>query len=314
MASSRRFRFSVVAEHARTRQEWIDRARRAEDLGYSTFLVPDHTWIDIDPVVGMMAAAEQTSSIRIGSHVFCNDFRSPALLAKQVASIDLFSNGRVQLGVGCGYFEGDYKQASIAFEPVGVRVSRLEEAVQLIKRFFHDDVLNFSGKYYQVEGLEAKPKPVQPSIPLYIGGAGKRMLSLAAREADIVGLGAKFVGPAAFAFDLRSTLPAGSAEKLEWIRQAAGERFEQIELSTTAVFSVVTMNSAQGMGVVQQLAGRSGFSPEEVLSSMLVLVGSPDQIVEKLLYQRERFGISCIEILEGSLETFAPVVAKLAGK
>ncbi|MBO0794769.1 MAG: TIGR03621 family F420-dependent LLM class oxidoreductase, partial [Ktedonobacteraceae bacterium] len=252
-ASPHPFRFSVVVEHPQTRQDWLDKACRAEDLGYSTFLVPDHTWVDFDPIIGLMAVAEQTS-LRIGSHVFCNDFRNPALLAKQVATLDLFSGGRFQLGLGCGYFPGDYAHTGTTFDAVGTRVARLEEAVQLIKRFFSDDVLNFSGQYYQAQDMSAKPKPVQQPLPIYMGGAGKRMLSLAAREANIIGLGAKFIGPAAFAFDLSSTLPAPNLQKLQWIRSAAGERFPQIEISATAIMSVVTSSNTQREAVAQQMA------------------------------------------------------------
>jgi probable F420-dependent oxidoreductase len=310
----RPFRFNVVVEHAQTSTEWINKARLAEELGYTTFLVPDHTWVEVDPVVGLMAAAASTSRIRIGSHVFCNDFRNPTLLAKQVASIDVFSGGRFQLGLGCGYFSGDYLHTGIPFDSVGMRISRLEEAISLIKSYFSSDVLNFSGQYYQAQGMAAKPKPAQKQLPLYMGGAGKRVLSLAGREADIIGLGAKFVGPAAFAFDLRSTQPAANHEKLEWIRAAAGTRFEQLEFSTTVFKAVITSSDAQRDAVAQRMAETFRVAPEEVLHSMNVLVGTAEQIIDELEEQRAVFGISCIEILEGDMETFAPLVAKLTGK
>ncbi|MBO0792896.1 MAG: TIGR03621 family F420-dependent LLM class oxidoreductase [Ktedonobacteraceae bacterium] len=312
-ASPRPFRFSVAVDHLQTRQEWLDKAHKAEDLGYSTFLVPDHTWINFDPIVGLTAVAEHTS-LHIGSHVFCNDFRNPALLAQQVATLDLLSGGRFQLGLGCGYALDDYTHTGIPFDPIGTRLARLEEAVHLIKHFFSDDVLNFSGQYYQAQGMPAKPKPVQQPLPIYMGGAGKRVLSLAAREANIIGLVAKPSGTAAFDFDLRSTLPAANLQKLQWIRSAAGERFSQVELSTTIYISIVTSSNAQREAVAQQVATRSGLTPEEVLNSMNMLIGFPDQIIETLEERRELFGISCIEILEGGMEAFAPVVAKLTGK
>ena len=308
------FRFNIVVEHARTAAAWINKARLAENLGYATFLVPDHTWVEVDPAIGLMAAASSTSRLRVGSHVFCNDFRNPVLLAKQAATLDLFSGGRFQLGLGCGYFQGDYLHTGIPFEPVGTRISRLEEAIRVIKRYLSDDTLTFSGQHYQVQGMATRPKPVQEQLPLYMGGASKRVLSLAGREADIVGLGAKFVGPAAFAFDLRSTLPAANHEKIEWIRAAAGERFEQLEFSTTVFKAVITASNAQRDAVSQRMAEQFRVSPEDILNSMNVLVGSSAQIIDKLQEQRALFGISCIEILEGDMESFAPVVAALAGK
>lgn len=311
---ARSFRFNVVVEHARTAAEWTDKARRAENLGYTTFLVPDHTWVEVDPVIGLMAAAGCTSRLRIGSHVFCNDFRNPVLLAKQAATLDFFSGGRFQLGLGCGYFQGDYLHAGIPLDSVGTRISRMEEAIKVIKRYFSDDSLNFSGRYYQAQGMATQPKPVQERLPLYMGGASKRVLSLAGREADIVGLGAKFVGPDAFAFDLHSTQPAANHEKLEWIRAAAGERFERLEFSTTVFKAVITASNVQRDAVAQQMAGRFRVTSEEILNSMNVLVGTPAQIIDKLQEQRALFGVSCIELLEGDMESFAPVVAELAGK
>jgi probable F420-dependent oxidoreductase len=311
---ARPFRFNVVVEHARTRTEWIDKARSAENLGYTTFLVPDHTWVEVDPIIGLMAAAEATTHLRIGSHVFCNDFRNPALLAKQVATLDLFSGGRFQLGLGCGYFPGDYHHTGVSLDPVGIRISRLEETIKIIKHYIGSDALHFSGQHYKIEGLVAQPKPVQERLPLYMGGAGRRVLSLAGREADIIGLVAKFIGPGAFAFDLCSTQPEANREKLEWIRTAAGERFSQLEFSTTVFKAVITTSNAQRDAIAQQMAGRFRVTPQEVLNSMNVLVGTSSQIIDRLQEQRATLGVSCIEVLEGDMESFAPIVAELNGR
>jgi alkanesulfonate monooxygenase SsuD/methylene tetrahydromethanopterin reductase-like flavin-dependent oxidoreductase (luciferase family) len=190
----------------------------------------------------------------------------------------------------------------------------MEEAISIIKHYCSDDKLNFSGRHYQIQGMAQKPKPVQERLPLYIGGASKRMLSIAAREADIVGLGAKYIGPAALAFDLRSTLPAANHQKLEWIRAAAGERFEQLEFSTTVFKAIITASNAQRDAIAQRMAEQFRITSEDVLNSMNILVGTHGQIIDKLQEQREVFGISCIEILEGDMGTFAPVVAELTGK
>ena len=308
MATLRPFRFSVVAEAAKSRQEWLAKARRAQDLGYTTFLVPDHLGQDIDPIVGLMAVADATS-LRIGSHVFCNDFRYPVLLARQAANLDLFSEGRFQFGLGCGYLATEYDQAGIALDAPGLRLSRFEEALQIIKAYFHEEQVTFFGRYYQVKELKASIKTVQkPHPPMYIGGGGKRVLSIAAREADIVGLVAR---NNAQGLDWASALPAANFEKIAWVRQAAGERFSQLEFSSTIFIAVVTDHLQP---VAQQIGGRLGLTAEQTPDCLQIVVGSVDQIVGELQKRRELFGISCIEIVETHMETLAPVVARLAGK
>ncbi len=282
MATLRPFRFSVVAEIANSRQDWLAKAHRAE--------------------------AEATS-LRIGSHVFCNDFRHPALLARQAANLDLFSGGRFQLGLGCGYLAAEYEQAGIPLDPPGTRLSRLEEAIQIIKMYFHEEEVTFAGQYYQLNGLKASARTAQqPHPPIYMGGGGKRVLSIAAREADIVGLVAK---SNAHGLDWATGLPAANQEKLAWIREAAGERFSQLEFSST-IFIAVTTDHPQP--VAQQMGGRLGLTAEQTPTCLQILLGSVDQMVEELQKRRELFGISCIEVTEAHMETLAPVVARLAGR
>lgn len=308
MATLRPFRFSVVAENANSREEWLAKARRAEDLGYTTLLVADHLGFSIDPIVGLMAVAENTS-LRIGSHVFCNDFRHPALLARQAANLDLFSGGRFQLGLGCGYLATEYAQAGIPLDPPGVRLSRFEEALHIIKTYFHEEQVTFSGQYYQINGLKASVKTAQrPHPPIYIGGGGKRVLSIAAREANIVGLVAR---NNARGLDWATALPDANQEKLTWIREAAGERFDQLEFSSTIFIAVATDHSGP---VAQQMGGRLGLTAEQTPTCFQILLGSVDQMVEELQKRRELCGISCIEVVEAHMETLAPVVARLAGR
>lgn len=308
MATTRPFRFSVAAHTAKSRQEWIAKARRAEDLGYTTFLAPDHLAYSIDPVVTLMAVADATS-LRIGSHVFCNDFRHPVILAREVANLDLLSEGRFQFGFGCGYLETEYAQAGIPLDPNGVRLSRFEEALKLIKAYFQEEQVTFSGKYYQVNELPAVIKTTQkPYPPIYVGGGGKRVLSFAAREADIVGLAAR---NNARGLDWTTALPEANQEKVAWVREAAGERFEQLEFSSTVFIAAVTDHSedaAQGIGK------HLGLTAEQTRNCTHVLVGSVEQIVEELQKRREQFGFSCIEIQDNYMEALAPVVARLAGK
>jgi probable F420-dependent oxidoreductase len=308
MAPKRPFRFSIATAGAASRQEWIAKARRTEDLGYTTLLVADHIDNTTDPIVGLMAAADATS-LRIGSHVFCNDFRHPVMLAQQAANLDLFSEGRFQFGLGCGYLAEEYAKTGIPLDSAGVRISRFEEALQIVKAYFREEEVTFSGEYYQIKGLKPTIKTAQkPHPPIYVGGGGKRVLSIAAREADIVGLVAR---NNARGLDWASALSAANHEKLKWISQAAGERFSQLEFSSTVFIVAVTDHS---QGAAHGIGSRLGLTAEQVFDCFHALVGSVDQIVEELQRRRELFGVNCFEILEAHMETFAPVVARLSGK
>src|SRR5947207_14304512 len=189
MAKARPFRFGVVAESAPSREAWIELVRRSENLGYATFLLADHYVNEFPPIAALMAAADAASTIHIGSLVFDNDFRHPVVLAKEVATLDLLSGGRFELGLGAGWKLPEYEWAGIPFNPPGVRIDRLAEAVRVLKGLFADGPLTFSGRHYAIAGLDGQPKPLQrPHPPITIGGGGRRILSLAAREADTVSL------------------------------------------------------------------------------------------------------------------------------
>jgi len=307
MVALKPFRFGVSrGTHASTREEWIARARLAEDLGYETFLVPDHLWFDVAPVPVLMAVAEATTSIRIGSNVFCNDFRSPVMLAKEVATLDIFSGGRFQLGLGCGYLPDDYQQSSISFDEPKVRLDRFKEALYILKHYFTDEVVNFCGTHYHVTNLKGSTTHVQkPYPPLYIGGRGKRLLTIAGREASIVGV---------------SGATEVVREKLAWVREGARERFEDLELATMVFVVKITerrKEAAQEIAdhfPIPQIANQFTLTPEDALDNTQILIGTVDQIVETLLERRERLGISYIQIIESHLEALAPIVARLSGK
>jgi probable F420-dependent oxidoreductase len=186
----RPFRFGVVSVMALSHTDWIANMQKAEALGYSTWLVPDHMYTGIAPLTALGVAAGVTTTLRIGSLVFCNDFRHPALLAKEAATLDLLSNGRFEFGLGAGYLTADYTQIGLAFESPGTRIARLTEALETMKRLFTEETVNFAGKYYTVTQLQGKPKPVQrPHPPIFLGGSGKRLLSLGAQHADSLGIG-----------------------------------------------------------------------------------------------------------------------------
>jgi probable F420-dependent oxidoreductase len=303
------FRFGVVVERAQSRNEWIAKARRAEELGYATFLVPDHIDKDIAPLVALTIAAEATTTIRVGSFVFDNDLRHPAILAKEVATLDMLSGGRFELGLGGGYLQTDYTQTGIPFDAPAVRISRFEEALHIIKKLFTEETVTFSGQYYTITDMRGIPRPVQrPHPPIYVGGGGKRVLSIAAQEADIVGFVPR---NSRTGLNMKNATAQATLQKLEWVRATAGERFHQLELSSMVFLVIVSEDRSH---TAQHVAGRFGLSAEQVLTSPQMLIGTISQISEDLQARREQFGISYIEVLEENMEKFAPVVAHLAGK
>jgi len=311
LANFRPFRFGVIVYQAKSKDEWVAKAQRAENLGYSTFLVPDHLEDQLAAVPALVAAAEATSSIRLGSSVFDNDFRHPVMLAKEAATIDLLSSGRFELGIGAGWAHSEYEQAGIPFDAGSIRVSRLEEALHIIKGLFAGEPLNFSGKYYTVTNLEGFPKPIQRPHPLiFVGGGSKRILSIAAREANIVGFGPRTRADGS-GLDVTDATSEATERKVAWVRQAAGERFNELELNTI-VFTVEVTDQRQQAS--EQLTQRFQMSAQQVLEMPHCLMGTVDQITEDLLYRRKKYGISYVSVFEESMEAFAPVVARLAGK
>ena len=224
------FRFGVNVYGANDSHAWTAQARHIEALGYDTLFVADH-FGGLPPIAGMMAAALATTTLRVGTNVFANDFRHPLVLGAEVAAVDFFSGGRVILGLGTGFWRQDYDQTGIPFEPPSTRVGRLEEAVQILKGIYTTAPFSFAGQYYAVRDFELSPGPnQQPHPPILVGGGGPRILALAAREADIVGFGrrsTRFGG-----FDTDSDTPDATAEKVAWVREAAGERLERLEFSS----------------------------------------------------------------------------------
>lgn len=291
------FRFGIVSGGAPSREAWIALARRAEELGYSSLLMPDRIGTPLACIASLMAAAEATTTLRIGSHVFANDYRHPVMLAREAATLDLLSNGRFELGLGAGVGQPDYQQMGLEFESAGTRVGRVEEALHIIKLFFTEEVVNFSGKYYTVTDLRGMPKSVQkPHPPIFIGSGGKRMLSLAAREAN-------YIEPAVMASRLGdSTIEATMEEKIGWIRDAAGERFEQLELCQTTFSLLITDSQNLNMAALPPWLSTQ---KQEMTT---------EQAVAYLQERRERYGFSYLQLSAGQMENFAPVVARLAGK
>lgn len=308
----RPFRFGVISEGAPSREEWIAKVRKVEELGYSTFLMPDHFVNEFLPMVALMSAADATSTLRVGSFVFDNDFRHPALLAKEAAVLDLLSGGRLELGIGAGWHRPEYDQVGLPFDPAGVRINRLEEALQIIKAFFTEESVTFSGKHYTVTDLKGTPKPVQrPYPPFFMGGGGKKMLSLAAREADIIGLHFKVNDDETVDASERSE--AALALKVDWIRQAAGERFDTLELNLLVSAVKVTVNRRQAAEELIRQWQLANTEAEQLLQNPYLFIGSVDEITEQVQMLRERYSISYFVVYDEYTEEFAPVVVRLAG-
>jgi probable F420-dependent oxidoreductase len=306
----RPFRFAVFAYDAASRRDWEEKARRAEALGYALLVMPDHFLDPLTPVPALGAAAMVTTTLRLGAVVFANDYRHPALLAKEAATLDLLSDGRFEFGLGAGWFHKEYVQAGIPFDPPGRRIDRMAEALDVIRGLWGESPFEFQGNHYAIAGLDGLPKPVQkPHPPIFIGGTGRRMLRLAGREADIVGFVPKTLPQGDH--DWLSSTPELLAEQIGWVREGAGEGFARLELSMPAFRAIVT---DRPLVAAVELVGRYGITPEQLLASQDFLIGSVEEIVERLEEQRDRFGISYIEVDDRDAVGFAPVVARLAGR
>ncbi|HKZ04045.1 MAG TPA: TIGR03621 family F420-dependent LLM class oxidoreductase [Methylomirabilota bacterium] len=307
----RPFRFGVLTRVAHSREEWLGKARRAEALGYATFLVPDHFRDQVATSVGIMAAAAATTTIRVGSMVYDNDFRHPAVIAKDAATLDLLSGGRFELGLGAGWLLPDYSQTGISFDPGQVRVERLEEAVRIITRYLEGGPVTFKGKHYAVTELEGLPRPVQrPRPPLLIGGGGPKILALAARAADIVGIVPRTHADGS-GLDTTDTSPAALDTKVATIRAAAGARFDRLELNVLVQRALVADDPGPALAEVAQ---QWRLEPAQARESPFVLAGSVDGIADALEARRARYGISYVTIFEQFMDDFAPVVTRLAGR
>ena len=322
---TRPFRFGCQAYNATSRAEWKDKARRAEDLGFSSFMLADH-YIGPGPalsatnhplqsiaaVPAIAVAAEATSTIKVGARVMCIDYRNPAVLVKEMATLDLFSDGRLELGLGAGWLRGEYEAMGVPWDPAGVRITRLGEVVRMAKLLMADGEVTFEGQAgVRAVGFEGLPKPVQrPHPPIMIGGGAERVLKLAAREADIVSFNfdnsSGKIGP-----DLPTSGADAVARKVAWVREAAGDRFDHLELEIAAYFTFV---SDQGSQIAEGMASRFGLSTEQMLAHPHGLFGSVDTICDELERRREQFGISYVTVGDSVAEAFAPVIARLAGR
>jgi probable F420-dependent oxidoreductase len=313
MGGPKPFRFAVNVARAASRTEWVDKARKLEALGYSMLTMPDHLVEMLSPIPALVSAAEATTTLRVGTMVINNDFRHPVLLAREAATVDLLTAGRLELGLGAGHMQLEYDQAGLPYAPGATRVERLSEAVTIIKGLFEGAPVTFSGRYYRVTDHKIHPLPAQrPRPPILIGGQARRLLTLAAQQADIVGLTGIIFRRGGAELELSGFTAAAVDERVRLVREAAGPRFAQLELNALVQRVIVTDDRR---GAAEELARRwPQLSPDEILDSPYVLVGSIDQMVEDLHARRQRWGISYYVAHELSIDALAPVVARLAGK
>ena len=310
-ARVRPFRFLAAAPYGPvTARELTEHARRAEAVGFSALVLPDHLLEQHSPVPLLATVAAATERLRVGTFVLNVDLRHPAVLAQDLASLDVLSGGRLEIGIGAGWNQPEYAAIGIPFDPVPVRVSRLAEAVAVLKGCFADGPFSLAGEHYTITDHDGQPKPAQrPHPPLMIGGGGRRTLTLAAREANIVGLAPRPNDPRSFTI-------AATEEKLGWIRAAAGDRFDDLELNVyPSGGPVVVTDDARGAAqerVDRFRAQGVELTVEDVLDSPHIFVGSVAGLTEKILGLRERFGISSVML--DDVEATAPIVASLAGR
>ncbi|MGO9877615.1 MAG: TIGR03621 family F420-dependent LLM class oxidoreductase [Acidimicrobiia bacterium] len=304
------FRFGVQISNAASAAAWRDTARKLEDFGYSTLFMPDHFGNELAPMPAMAMAAAHTTTLKIGALVFDNDYKHPAILAKESATIDLLCDGRLELGIGAGWMKTDYDALGLDYDPPAVRVDRFEEALHVIKQCFTGEQFTYHGAHYRVTEYTSYPKPAQHHVPILIGGGGKRVLSIAAREADIIGINPNLrageVGPEA----TKDSLQGQTDRKLDWVREAAGARMADIEIQMRFFVTKVTDDR---MALARAIAPVFGVEPEEALESGAALVGTETEIIEQLHRRRERWDLSYVIVGDDNIEEFAPIVAKLTG-
>ncbi|HEY7140240.1 MAG TPA: TIGR03621 family F420-dependent LLM class oxidoreductase [Methylomirabilota bacterium] len=319
MAGPRPFRFGVIHEEPQSPASWANHVRRIEDLGFSTLLIRDHVVPDFfgdqpAPLVALAHAAALTTRLRVGTMVLAVDYRHPVMLAKEAATLDRLSGGRLELGLGAGWLRREYETAGLAFDPASTRIDRLEEAVQILDGLFGDGPFSFAGKHYTVTALEGHPKPAQrPRPPVLIGGGRRRVLTLAGRVADIVGILTTSVATGTVVDDPSERLADVVARKLAWVREGAGARYADIELSLipTLVFQEDRERAASELIATR---GWSGVTLADVLAMPSVFIGSVAEIADRMEERRDLYGFSYYVVSDRQLDRAAPLVARLAGR
>lgn len=319
----RPLRFGFTGGASSKRAKLLESAAAVEALGYSTFGLADHFVRPFAPLIAGQAVADATTTLRITQTVLAQDFREPAVLAKELATLDVLSEGRLQVGLGAGWLRQEYEDAGMAFAPAAVRIERLEETAIILKGLFGDEPFSFAGEHHTVDGLRGVPTPVQrPHPPIMIGGGGPKVLAVAARQADIVQLMPSNRGGRTSLDPSQFSAPA-IEEKVGWIRDAAGSRLADIELSAQLLECAVTDRPDERLSdlatriatVIERMGGgRIDLGTDDLRRSPIVAVGPLDEVCEKLVETRARYGISYFAApIDARPEVLAPVIARLAG-
>ncbi len=308
----RPFRFGIQASKAGSRKEWVELAKATEDHGFSSLTMPDHFTDQLAPVPALMSAADATSKLRIGALVWDNDYKHPVVLAKELATMDLLSDGRLEIGIGAGWMATDYEQSGMVYDKPGVRIDRFLEGLEIIKRAMTGEKFSFTGAHYKITDYIAAPLPVQrPCPPILIGGGGPRVLKLAAQLADIIGINPSMKDGVVNAETITHMTADAVAEKIKIVENTAGTRMQNIELNIRA-FLVNICDSADE--AINGTANMFKVAPEMIANSPFALMGPPAKIAEDLLARRERWGLSYIIVGGEDVNSFAPVIKILAGK
>jgi len=307
----RPIRFGTGAGRLADADRLVAAARRAEDIGYSTFSMADHFGLPFAPLIALQAVADATTTLRITQTVLAHDFRQPAVLAKELATLDVFSGGRVEVGLGAGWMRSEYEQAGIRFDSAGIRIARLEEFISVLKGLFGDEPFSFLGAHYRISDLDGTPKPVQrPHPPILVGGGGRKLLAVAARQADIIQVMPRIHGPGQ-PIDAGEFTAATYKDKIDHIKAVAGERFPDIELGTQLLIATVTDDPD---GALAEFAAGHGLRGDDLRDSPLVAVGSLNQVCDKLLAVRDEYGMSYFACPVGAMpSSLAPIIDKVAG-
>jgi probable F420-dependent oxidoreductase len=300
------------------------KARQAEDLGYYAYHVTDHVLgpseamaraghpgSGLAVIPALMALADATDRLRLGSRVICVDYRHPVVLANELATIDLFSEGRLEVGLGAGWLASEYEAIGVAFDSAPVRIARLDEAIRLMKLLFGGGPVSFHGQFFRADGFAGAPKPAQrPHPPFVVGGGGKRILQLAGREADIASLNYNNRSGVLGADGVRQSAELSTREKIGWIREGAGDRFSQIQIDIGVYYTVVT---DQAERVAAEIGSHYGLTAREMIEHPHALIGSVGSICDELVRRQETYGVSYWGIGADAAGDFAPVVERLSG-
>ncbi|MBD2895201.1 F420-dependent glucose-6-phosphate dehydrogenase [Actinomadura sp. RB99] len=309
----RPFRFGVVGESVRSGADLLATARRAEDLGYSTLILRDHFVAEpfgdqLAPMVALASAAAATSTLRVGTMVLCNDYRHPVMLAKEAATLDHLSGGRFELGLGAGWLREEYEAAGMPFDAAGVRVGRMEESLRILRGLLSGEKTSFTGEHYRIDGLTVFPRP-ERRPPLVVGAGSRRMLGIAGRLADTVGILPRALPDGTISEEIGERLPETIERKVGWVREAAAGRDVELSMMVTPTFGPDPRRAAAKVAVTR---GWGTASTDLVLEMPSQFVGPPEHIAEQMLARRDRYGFTYYQVSDEAMDAFAPVIAHLS--